>query len=55
MAHEPDPSGQGARTAQRAGLVYVTDTMPGIMRQRVGRKFRYLTPRRRMVDRKSVV
>lgn len=49
MAHEPDLSGQRARTAQRAGLVYVTDTMPGIVRRRVGRAFRYLTPRRRMV------
>jgi DNA topoisomerase IB len=35
-----------ARAARRAGLVYVSDTMPGIARRRVGRGFRYLSPRR---------
>ncbi len=31
-----------AATAQTAGLHYVSDTTPGIRRQRVGKGFRYL-------------
>lgn len=38
-----------ARTAQRAGLVYVSDTTSGIARRRVGGAFQYLSPRRRVV------
>ena len=38
-----------ARVARRAGLVYVSDTMPGIARRRAGSAFRYLSPRRRAV------
>jgi DNA topoisomerase I len=35
---------EAAQMAIEAGLVYVTDTEPGIRRMRVGRGFRYLTP-----------
>jgi DNA topoisomerase I len=38
-----------SRTAHRAGLVYVSDKMPGIARRRAGRTFRYLTPSRRVI------
>jgi DNA topoisomerase I len=41
------PGGSAAEAAQmafEAGLVYVSDTEPGIRRVRVGRGFRYLTP-----------
>ena len=37
------------RTARRAGLMYVSDTMPGIARRRVGNAFHYLSPRRGVV------
>jgi DNA topoisomerase-1 len=40
---------QMARTARRAGLLYVTDTMPGILRRRTGRSFRYLSARKRTI------
>jgi DNA topoisomerase I len=51
----PSPSSQGAHTARRAGLVYVSDTMPGIARLRVGRTFRYLTPRRHVIRDRSTL
>src|ERR1700759_536154 len=35
---------EAAQMAIEAGLVYVTDTEPGIRRMRVGRGFRYFTP-----------
>jgi len=38
-----------ARAARQAGLVYVSDTMPGFARHRMGNKFRYLSPQRRIV------
>src|ERR1700675_4798453 len=41
------PTGSAAEAAQmavEAGLVYVSDTEPGIRRLRVGRGFRYITP-----------
>jgi DNA topoisomerase I len=37
------------RMARRAGLLYVSDSMPGIERRRVGKAFRYLSPRRHTV------
>jgi DNA topoisomerase I len=49
MTHSVDVSTRMARTAQRAGLVYVSDTMSGIARRRVGSGFQYLSPRRRAV------
>jgi DNA topoisomerase I len=41
LAVQPPPK----KTAQRAGLVYVTDETPGIRRVRVGKGFRYRTRR----------
>jgi DNA topoisomerase-1 len=38
-----------ARAARKAGLIYVSDAMPGISRRRVGNSFYYLSPRRRVV------
>src|ERR1700753_3223861 len=38
---------EAAQMAVQAGLVYVTDNEPGIRRLRVGRGFRYFTPRNR--------
>jgi DNA topoisomerase IB len=38
---------QAAQMAVEAGLVYVSDTEPGIRRLRAGRGFRYLTPENR--------
>lgn len=38
---------EAAQMASQAGLVYVTDTEPGIRRLRAGRGFRYLTPHNR--------
>jgi DNA topoisomerase-1 len=38
---------EAVQIAVQAGLVYVTDTEPGIRRMRVGRGFRYLTPSNR--------
>jgi DNA topoisomerase IB len=38
---------QSAQMAVEAGLVYVSDTEPGIRRLRAGRGFRYLTPENR--------
>jgi DNA topoisomerase I len=46
---------QGVHTARRAGLVYVSDAMPGIARLRVGRTFRYLTPRRHVIRDRSTL
>ena len=43
MEHLPEP----AAMAREAGLIYVSDTSPGIVRQRAGRGFRYLTPQKR--------
>jgi len=43
-------SGSAAEAAQmavEAGLVYVSDTEPGIRRLRAGRGFRYVTPENR--------
>jgi DNA topoisomerase I len=37
------------RTAKRAGLIYVSDTMPGIRRRRMGQSFRYLSPQQRII------
>ena len=49
-AQETDPAvGSAAEAAQMAidaGLIYVSDTEPGIRRLRVGRGFRYITPSR---------
>jgi DNA topoisomerase I len=53
-AQESDkPLGSAAEAAQmavEAGLVYVSDTEPGIRRQRAGRGFRYVTPENRLLD-----
>jgi DNA topoisomerase-1 len=38
---------EAAHMAMQAGLVYVSDTDPGIRRLRAGRGFRYVTPRNR--------
>jgi DNA topoisomerase IB len=38
---------EAAQMAVEAGLIYVSDTEPGIRRQRVGKGFRYLTPENR--------
>jgi DNA topoisomerase-1 len=50
-AQESDkPTGSAAEAAQmaiEAGLVYVSDTEPGIRRLRAGRGFRYVTPENR--------
>jgi DNA topoisomerase-1 len=50
-AQESDrPVGSAAEAAQmanEAGLIYVSDTEPGIRRLRVGKGFRYLTPKNR--------
>lgn len=35
---------EAARAARSAGLVYVTDTMPGIRRERQGKQFQYFMP-----------
>jgi DNA topoisomerase-1 len=53
-AQESDkPLGSAAEAAQmatEAGLVYVSDTEPGIRRLRAGRGFRYVTPENRLLD-----
>src|SRR5580698_7401731 len=53
-AQESDKlSGSAAEAAQmaiEAGLVYVSDTEPGIRRLRVGRGFRYITPENRRLE-----
>jgi DNA topoisomerase-1 len=41
---------EAAQMAVEAGLVYVSDTQPGIRRLRTGRGFRYLTPQNRRLD-----
>jgi DNA topoisomerase IB len=47
-AREDDRAGgsaaEAAQMAAEAGLVYVSDTQPGVRRVRVGRGFRYFTP-----------
>src|SRR5271168_3714703 len=46
-------SGSAAEAAQmaiEAGLIYVSDTEPGIRRLRVGRGFRYVTPENRRLE-----
>jgi DNA topoisomerase-1 len=52
-AQESDkPLGSAAEAAQmaiEAGLVYVTDTEPGIRRLRAGRGFRYVTPENQLL------
>jgi DNA topoisomerase I len=35
---------EAADMAHRAGLVYVSDTLPGYRRERFGKRFRYLLP-----------
>jgi DNA topoisomerase-1 len=45
---EPTPAA-GATMAVAAGLVYVSDSQPGIRRLRVGKGFRYVTPQNRRV------
>jgi DNA topoisomerase I len=51
--HESDkPLGSAAEAAQmaiEAGLVYVSDTEPGIRRLRAGRGFRYVTPENQLL------
>lgn len=50
MTNGTDVSARMVRTARRAGLVYVSDSMPGIARHRVGKAaFRYFSPRHRAV------
>src|SRR6202021_2241915 len=53
-AQETDKlSGSAAEAAQmavEAGLIYVSDTEPGIRRLRVGRGFRYVTPENRRLE-----
>src|ERR1700733_10439487 len=53
-AQESDKlSGSAAEAAQmaiEAGLIYVSDTEPGIRRLRVGRGFRYVTPENRRLE-----
>jgi len=49
MTDSPDATARMARVARRAGLVYVSDAMPGITRRRIGSSFNYLSPRRRAV------
>jgi len=53
-AQESDkPLGSAAEAAQmasEAGLVYVSDTEPGIRRLRVGKGFRYVTPENELID-----
>ncbi len=45
MAAElPDADAEARRDARRAGLRYVSDTAPGITRERAGKGFRYLGP-----------
>ncbi|HEY0746044.1 MAG TPA: hypothetical protein VGD63_05045 [Steroidobacteraceae bacterium] len=41
---------EAAQMAVEAGLVYVSDTEPGIRRLRAGRGFRYLTPENRRLE-----
>jgi DNA topoisomerase IB len=43
----PGSVAEAAHMAMAAGLIYVSDTEPGIRRVRTGRGFRYLTPRNR--------
>src|ERR1700758_3540453 len=49
MSEAPEVVKRMARTARRAGLVYVTDRIPGISRRRAGGGFRYLSPQRRFI------
>jgi DNA topoisomerase IB len=52
------PIGSAAEAAQmaiEAGLVYVSDTEPGIRRLRAGRGFRYLTPENRRLAAEKVL
>jgi DNA topoisomerase-1 len=41
---------EAAQMADEAGLIYVSDTEPGIRRQRAGKGFSYLTPENRRLD-----
>jgi DNA topoisomerase I len=43
------------QSARSAGLVYVTDQMPGLRRERRGRGFRYVDPRGRVLKRRAEV
>jgi DNA topoisomerase IB len=43
------------RHARASGLIYVSDTRPGISRQRCGKGFRYLTPTRRPIAAPAVL
>jgi DNA topoisomerase-1 len=43
-------AGEAAQMAVEAGLVYVSDTQPGIRRLRTGSGFRYLTPENRRLE-----
>jgi DNA topoisomerase-1 len=58
-AQETDkPIGSAAEAAQmaiEAGLVYVSDTEPGIRRLRAGRGFRYMTPENRRLAAEKVL
>lgn len=50
-----DGSDDGRGAARDAGLLYVTDTTPGITRRRAGRGFTYIGPNgRRIADRASI-
>lgn len=44
---------EAAQMASEAGLVYVSDTEPGIRRLRAGKGFRYVTPENRLLDAKE--
>ncbi len=58
-AQESDkPVGSAAEAAQmaiEAGLVYVSDTEPGIRRLRAGKGFRYITPENRRLAAEKVL
>jgi DNA topoisomerase I len=49
LDHQDKVSSRMARSARRAGLVYISDRTPGITRRRVGNAFEYLSPRRRRI------
>jgi len=49
MTDPSPPSAGNARDARRAGLVHVSDSEPGLHRQRQGRGFVYRSPRNRRV------
>ena len=50
VAHFVSAASQAAHMANRAGLIYVSDTMAGYRRQRLGKNFRYLLPDNRQLQ-----